>query len=158
MPRHKTNEQFFDEFYELCVQARPDVRNDPVAHPLWVKLHASYKRSYAWTKIKRVQKLEEFGDGMCICGVEGSDVKWNVHHINYDRCGNELMSDLMVVCAGCHYYFHEKKARRNGSRTHIITGERVDMSVMKLVTDAPTRNLAYQYEQLAQKLLYIGRR
>ena len=31
------------------------------------------------------------------------------HHLNYDRLGNERMSDLVVLCRGCHQQAHSTK-------------------------------------------------
>jgi 5-methylcytosine-specific restriction endonuclease McrA len=31
-----------------------------------------------------------------------------VHHLTYDRVGNELLEDLLGVCRGCHETFHGK--------------------------------------------------
>lgn len=41
------------------------------------------------------------------CSKCGIRQKLHVHHLNYDRLGNELQSDLMVVCNNCHNWFHE---------------------------------------------------
>ncbi len=35
--------------------------------------------------------------------------KWpvvNIHHLNYDRVGNELLTDLLGVCSRCHKELH----------------------------------------------------
>ena len=31
----------------------------------------------------------------------------HVHHIDYDRVGNENFGDLIVICAGCHRMLHK---------------------------------------------------
>ena len=46
---------------------------------------------------------------------QGCDRKtWNlqVHHLTYERLGNELPSDVWVVCAACHLKFHPKHKKR----------------------------------------------
>lgn len=35
----------------------------------------------------------------------------NVHHKTYERIGEELPSDLIVLCKGCHAKFHDKESR-----------------------------------------------
>jgi len=39
---------------------------------------------------------------MCGCGGKGLEV----HHLSYRRLGNELLSDLIVLCVGCHKKQH----------------------------------------------------
>ena len=38
----------------------------------------------------------------------GSKDKLNVHHKTYERKGNELPEDLIVLCENCHGKFHDK--------------------------------------------------
>jgi hypothetical protein len=54
-----------------------------------------------------------------------SDVVINVHHIDYDRIGNERFSDLMVICKECHSMLHRKideiASKRDGrTRTAVM--------------------------------------
>ena len=35
------------------------------------------------------------------------------HHLTYDRVGNELLTDLLPVCAPCHRALHPKAANDN---------------------------------------------
>lgn len=43
----------------------------------------------------------------------------NIHHIDYDRIGQERFGDLIVICADCHEYLHERieRMRKGGKRT-----------------------------------------
>jgi len=46
------------------------------------------------------------------CGVTG--VSLDVHHLTYDRLGNEPMYDLLSLCRQCHNIEHGLEAREYG--------------------------------------------
>ncbi|TWT55150.1 hypothetical protein Pla22_28040 [Rubripirellula amarantea] len=57
----------------------------------------------------------------CHCLVLFSVGDIHVHHLTYERLGNELDSDLAVLCSGCHAFVHGERppfwwseARRQG--------------------------------------------
>jgi hypothetical protein len=68
-----------------------------------------YLRTEHWMH-RREQKLRqaEYRCEMC----HSSSVQLDVHHLTYDRLGEELDKDLRVLCRGCHVTFH--KYRRLG--------------------------------------------
>jgi 5-methylcytosine-specific restriction endonuclease McrA len=43
-----------------------------------------------------------------LCATRGNDHTLQVHHNNYERLGNELDSDLIVLCDDCHSKHHDK--------------------------------------------------
>lgn len=54
-------------------------------------------------------------------GVRKSNI--HVHHVDYDRIGNERFSDLMVICADCHSMLHkfiDKMASKGFSRRRVM--------------------------------------
>lgn len=57
-----------------------------------------YLCSAAWQR-KRQSALELAGYRCQDCGV---DRELEVHHLTYDRLGNEVLSDLRVLCRPCH--------------------------------------------------------
>lgn len=61
-----------------------------------------YIRSERWRQ-KRVDVIRR-ARGICErCG------RWpivNVHHLTYDRLGDELLTDLLGVCSRCHQELH----------------------------------------------------
>ncbi len=77
-------------------------------------IHREYLKSPVWND-KRQQALAYYG---CICNrckEYGSDV----HHKTYERTGgNELMSDLEVLCRECHESHHriEKATRKTKNK------------------------------------------
>ena len=44
------------------------------------------------------KRLEVDGHICCVCGGKATDV----HHLTYDRFGNEAMDDLVSLCRKCH--------------------------------------------------------
>lgn len=65
--------------------------------------HRQYLCSPIW-KLKRDEALKFYGCICSRCKEYGNDV----HHKTYDRVGgNELMSDLEVVCRDCHKAHHK---------------------------------------------------
>jgi len=65
-------------------------------------VYRQYLTSEVW-KAKRLEALTHFGAICARCGGFGSDV----HHRTYVRVGGaELLSDLEVLCRGCHEAHH----------------------------------------------------
>lgn len=62
-----------------------------------------YLETSAW-KAKRRQKFRQAGYRCQICNSGGT---LNVHHRTYERVGNELLEDLVVLCRNCHDLFYE---------------------------------------------------
>jgi len=55
------------------------------------------------------------------CQVCGGERPLQVHHNSYDRLGNELASDLIALCAGCHRHNWKRlgKAASSGELTRL---------------------------------------
>lgn len=52
---------------------------------------------------KRRKKLRQVGRKCQYCGrSKRQGIRLQVHHLNYDRLGNEKMSDLAIACEDCH--------------------------------------------------------
>lgn len=68
--------------------------------------YKAYLQTTHWRKMKR-RKMAQ-ADWRCEeCGVEvGNGVPLDVHHLTYERLGLELLSDLRVLCRGCHDAVH----------------------------------------------------
>jgi 5-methylcytosine-specific restriction endonuclease McrA len=64
-----------------------------------------YIRSEAWREKRRDVILRACG----VCERCGLWPVVNVHHLTYDRVGNELLEDLLGVCSRCHREFHQGK-------------------------------------------------
>jgi len=72
--------------------------------------YTSYLSSKAWKKIRN-EMLRLFDYKCQGCGKMKLPSKLYIHHLTYDRLGYERMSDLMVLCEGCHPRFDEIRAR-----------------------------------------------
>lgn len=71
----------------------------------WWQWYNRYLASPAW-KAKRLRTLER-DRYMCQgCGVARAT---QVHHLTYDRVGDEMLFDLASVCEACHQKIHDKK-------------------------------------------------
>jgi len=68
--------------------------------------YRDYLRSEAWQE-KRRQKFEQVGRRCERCS---NTTGIQVHHTTYERLGNELLSDLEVLCDRCHATEHGKAA------------------------------------------------
>ena len=74
----------------------------------WWKEYETYLKSPKW-KIRREQILTKC-EG--ICSVCGDAPATQVHHLTYDRVGEELESDLVGLCKPCHDKIHDKETNR----------------------------------------------
>lgn len=55
--------------------------------------------SKKWQRFKRRVKLSR---GECCERCGAASVGLEVHHVTYERLGNELPSDVLVLCHRCH--------------------------------------------------------
>lgn len=71
----------------------------------WFDWYNQYLKTDKWRK-KRAAVLER-AKGLC----EGCRSKeaTQVHHLTYDRVGNEMLFDLVAVCDECHEVIHDSK-------------------------------------------------
>lgn len=65
--------------------------------------YAEYLLTTHW-RLKREEAIAHYGDSCVLCG----DGPVQVHHRTYERRGDELVSDLVVLCADCHRSYHRK--------------------------------------------------
>lgn len=70
--------------------------------------YARYRMSPQWQTLRRkVLKREGYKCGYC----KISNVRLDVHHLNYDRIGKERLEDLVALCQRCHATDHQWKQR-----------------------------------------------
>lgn len=72
-----------------------------------VDSYADYLCGEHWREKVRPEALERAGYRCQLCGV--MDKTLNVHHNSYERLGNELPWDLVVLCEDCHAKYHGKR-------------------------------------------------
>lgn len=67
-----------------------------------------YLRSPAWARLRR-QVLMRCG---CVCQGCGAKPAVEVHHLTYERIGEEMLFDLVALCRECHDRLHPEKSPR----------------------------------------------
>jgi hypothetical protein len=65
-------------------------------HKQWI--YRGYLRSPEWAKLRTAVLLRDGNQ----CNHCGSDCNLHVHHLTYDRRGDECLNDLITLCATCH--------------------------------------------------------
>lgn len=73
--------------------------------------YSEYLEQPEWQKT-RLRAIERDGS---ICRACGSSERLNVHHVTYERTGEERPEDLTTLCRDCHELFHRNA---NASREH----------------------------------------
>jgi len=80
-----------------------------------IKRHLSKKEIYnryinspEWRRF-RTKVLKERGHKCEICKKEGNS--FDIHHLTYERLGNELLEDVQVLCQSCHKEIHKKNKK-----------------------------------------------
>jgi 5-methylcytosine-specific restriction endonuclease McrA len=70
-------------------------------------IYNDYLKTGRWAKIR--QRELSRAHGCCeLCGAQPRrQRKLHVHHLTYDRLGNEPSEDLIVLCWSCHQDAHE---------------------------------------------------
>lgn len=68
-------------------------------------IYKEYLQTGEWQS-KRKAALKDADHKCQLCSV--GDTELHVHHKNYDRRGEELPEDLMVLCKNCHAKHHDK--------------------------------------------------
>lgn len=66
----------------------------------------AYLKSQHWQHMRELAR-EHYGNSCCLCGAMDD---LDVHHRTYERKGRERLSDLILLCRGCHQRFHAKAA------------------------------------------------
>jgi len=74
------------------------------------KDYFAYIKTQDW-KEKSDKAKKRAGYHCQICNAPEGDAKLNTHHRTYERLGNELPSDLIVLCEFCHTKFHSELNR-----------------------------------------------
>jgi len=83
-------------------------------------LHRYAPRAVPW-QVKRQQRLAIDGYRCRTCGATSS---LTVHHVSYERFGDEPMDDLLTLCAACHRAIEDSKQRQGkGVRWSLVSAE-----------------------------------
>lgn len=87
------------------VQARRDARKARLTE-LGYASYGDYLRSDCWQATRRLYFASQM-PRECLCG----DVDVQLHHVTYERLGNENLTDLLPLCRTCHQMVHALEAR-----------------------------------------------
>ena len=73
----------------------------------WWDWYSAYLRSPEWAaKRQRVLERDSF-----LCQYQNCRaIATEVHHLTYERVGEELLEDLLSVCGGCHTCIHGRRS------------------------------------------------
>jgi len=74
--------------------------------------YREYLQTEHWQKV-RDYALERAEHRCQVCNASG---ELHTHHRTYDRRGEEMPSDVIVLCAGCHKLFHDNGKLARGDR------------------------------------------
>jgi len=74
--------------------------------------YAEYIRSSKW-RARRIRYYQKFGRKCAACG-DGRQL--GLHHLSYENLGNEPDGDLVPLCWGCHYRYHEEHGVQRDSK------------------------------------------
>ena len=102
-------------------------------------LHRQYLQSPIW-KTKRNEALAHYGCTCNRCGKYGTDV----HHKTYERVGgNELLTDLEVLCRLCHDAHHRVEKATLGTKVKRRSVHR--RALFGYLTAAQKRKLMFDF-------------
>jgi len=93
-----------DVDFAIDVLMGPNVKGGGFFQP--VRSYTDYLRGDHWRTKVRPEALERAGYRCQLCGA--ADETFHVHHNSYERLGNELPWDLVVLCKDCHARYHGK--------------------------------------------------
>lgn len=106
---------------------------------IWWAKYKAYLASPAWSAKKADVFAAAGHEPACHC-CKRTDQKLSVHHIRYDRVGEEPLSDLMLVCHFCHKEIHNI-APCYGSvaeRTELVR-DRIEKRIIVIPATGPTK-------------------
>lgn len=95
--------------------------------------YTTYLKTFHWQR-KRREALKTAGHSCQICNCQKHVSGLTVHHRTYERVGEELPADLIVMCRSCHDLFHGKLAKRGADLPHPEewTSGPIDAKIRKL--------------------------
>jgi 5-methylcytosine-specific restriction endonuclease McrA len=70
--------------------------------------YREYLETHEWQRTRK-DALKRADRKCQLCNAEGTEL--HVHHKTYERRGEELPEDLIVLCKDCHAKFHDKEAK-----------------------------------------------
>jgi len=83
--------------------------------------YEEYLRSLRW-RLKREERLKLDGYACQECGTTSEQYQLDVHHLTYERLGNERMEDLQTLCVLCHQLAtSEQRQKKYAKRVLVLS-------------------------------------
>lgn len=112
--RHKKSNEYFKHKCDFDVDA---IDNSEKAYPSnieapdlypgsnqWYVDKAIHLKSQKWKDLRELRlKIDKYQ--CCVCHEKKP---LEIHHLTYDRLGNESINDLRSLCRDCHQHQHDK--------------------------------------------------
>jgi hypothetical protein len=98
-----------EPFRKVCVLFNVISKSCDQIFDIWDQIdippfdYPTYLQSPEW-KARRDERVKAAGNRCQVCN---RAEKLNVHHRTYERIGNEIPDDLIVLCEPCHKLFHD---------------------------------------------------
>lgn len=102
-------------------------------HHAWRKAYAEYLQSGVW-KRRRHEVILRAGGHCLLCQ---STQRLEVHHVNYERVGDENPEDLRVLCHPCHVAQHSPVTAKNFIRMDRDSRAIAEARLTQKPADAP---------------------
>jgi hypothetical protein len=96
--------------------------------------YKAYLNSKEW-KTLRKSLIEERGGYCERCG--SKDKSFHIHHLTYDRIGQELPEDLQVLCKDCHKNEHDGRIF-NQSGGFLVSADHMAAKYLELIDSCPS--------------------
>jgi hypothetical protein len=106
----KKQNEFVKSAKEELKSGESQVKKIKTEREIWRKrkaFYTNYLKSQSW-KDKRIEAIHHHGSMCQGCKCELPFNLIEVHHITYERLGNEKMSDLRIYCKSCHEEEHKR--------------------------------------------------
>ena len=78
--------------------------------------YRKYINSEAWQQKRRVK----FANDGRFCQKCETENELDVHHLTYERLGNENLDDLIILCRRCHNYYHYYEKRIPATKRMVL--------------------------------------
>ncbi len=86
------------------IQGRARLRINPEVKRLRSLPYPDYLQSEHWQQFRLLILNRDHGCRKC-----GSHKQLDVHHLNYERKGEERKEDVIILCRRCHEAWHRRK-------------------------------------------------
>ena len=113
--RHKIFGNEEDNLASTTKRTKPSSTLYPNSRRMDTAEYHSYLQSPEWkSKVSLIKQRDK------VCQLTGATTQLEVHHITYDRLGNEDLSDLVLLSRSAHQFVHDYYGSYRRSNTYPI--------------------------------------